>query len=61
MLDRAEGAMSHDSRSLTCAGSPVARDYRYEGPLIRLIKDQGYDVRIEGSQHQTFGTVTHRQ
>ena len=33
-------------------GTP--RFHQYEGPLIRLIKDQGYDVRIEGSQQQVL-------
>ena len=33
-------------------GTP--RFHQYEGPLIRLIKDQGYEVRIEGSQQQVL-------
>ena len=28
--------------------------YQYEGPLIRLVKEQGYDVRIEGSQQRVL-------
>lgn len=33
-------------------GTP--RFYQYEGPLVRLIEDQGYDVRVEGSQQQVL-------